>query len=230
MKDSILICFIGIDGSGKTTQAKALFYWLKKSDIDVRYTWNRFDPKLMKIVEAFAKVVFSKPDISNFDRYENFLGKKKMILKNRFIGLLYQTYMVSEYLLYVLFKLRPESSSGRVVICDRYVHDLATLLAMELGYTNEQLFKLFHFLMAFTPKPTVIFLLDLPEEIAYKRKTEQPKRILKEKREAYLALGRFYNTVKIDGSKNFYEINKQIKGVINDLLSVKSEHITIKKL
>lgn len=223
MKNSIFICFIGIDGSGKTTQAMSLFHWLKGLDVDAEYIWNRFDPKLVKIAEAFARVIFSKPDISDFGPYENFLNRKKMILKNRFIGSLYQTYMLSEYLLYVLFRLRPESSSGKVIVCDRYVHDLAALLAMELGYTDEQLFRLFHFLMAFTPKPTVIFLLDLPEEIAYQRKTEQPKAILKEKREVYLALGRFYNTVKIDGSKNFYEINKQIRSIVNGLLSVKSE-------
>ena len=41
------ICFIGIDGAGKTTHAKALAKIMEKNGVKCKYMWCRFEPFLI---------------------------------------------------------------------------------------------------------------------------------------------------------------------------------------
>ena len=60
-KKPFMICLIGMDGSGKTSQALALNKYLKDYGISNKYVWGRWDPIIFKpIIRIVQKVLFYK--------------------------------------------------------------------------------------------------------------------------------------------------------------------------
>jgi len=54
---AILICFTGIDGSGKTTLAKMLVEGMKKEGIKSKYVYNRSKPFVTKPIMDVGKIL-----------------------------------------------------------------------------------------------------------------------------------------------------------------------------
>jgi dTMP kinase len=49
-KKGLFICFVGIDGSGKTTLAQALVERARVQGIEIEYTWCKFESSLFKLL------------------------------------------------------------------------------------------------------------------------------------------------------------------------------------
>ena len=68
MKRACLVVFTGIDGSGKTTQAKLLVDWLHKDGKTVSYVWCRWEPFLVRpLIKIWKSKVTKSSDKSNSD-------------------------------------------------------------------------------------------------------------------------------------------------------------------
>jgi dTMP kinase len=66
-------------------------------------------------------------------------------------------------------------------------------------------------LLKLIPVPDVSFLIDVPEEVAFNRKNDVPDiAYLKERRSNYLKVGKWFNMIVIDGSKNIIEVESSI--------------------
>jgi dTMP kinase len=67
-------------------------------------------------------------------------------------------------------------------------------------------------MLDFAPPPDLIFLIDLPESIAFQRKDDTPSLYyLKERREIYRWLSREYKMEVIDGTKSMAEVEAEVK-------------------
>jgi dTMP kinase len=61
------------------------------------------------------------------------------------------------------------------------------------------------------PKPDLVFLVNLPEEVAYQRKDDIPSvDYLKKKRAVYLRMEKKYKMTIIDGSKELADLKNVI--------------------
>ena len=214
-KKPFLVCFIGIDGSGKTTQAKALVRALEEHGIRSKYVWNRFEPRLTKPFMLAGKALFfrGKGMLQNYAEYSN---TKKRLFQNPIIAILYQYLVLLDYLAQAVIHVRLPLLRGKNLVCDRYAHDTVADLAVDFGYsikTTSRLNRLLYLL----PKPDIVFLIDVHEEIAYQRKDDVPSiEHLKERREIYLAMRK--GVIMLDGSKGDAELESlvldKVKGVI----------------
>jgi dTMP kinase len=62
------------------------------------------------------------------------------------------------------------------------------------------------------PKPDLIFLVDVPEEIAYQRKDDVPSMdYLKVRRNSYLDIGEGYDMRLLDGCKDLTELKERVQ-------------------
>lgn len=206
-----LICFIGIDGSGKTTIAKLLVRYLKDMGINSNYFYGRYVPMLSKPLVILGKYVLLKnQNIKQYKDYSN--NKKRAITRYRSLSLLYINILLADYRIQLFFKIIAPRMLGKVVVCDRYIYDT---VINDIPRVNDNLSNIkchVDGLFNIAPKPDLVFLIDIPLELAYQRKDDTPSLdYLEERKKIYDYLAREYKMHIIDGTQSINELMAQIK-------------------
>ena len=220
-RNNFFICFTGIDGSGKTTLAKSLVVVMKRKGIECRYVYNRFNPFMLKPFIIVARALFLRgTDV--FEDYTEDCNAKKKLFKNRFLSVIYQSFLLFDYSFQIFLKVKIPLMLGRNIICDRYIYDtVCTDLAVDLNYSEKKTMDILRKCLYLFPKPDMIFLIDVLEEVAYGRKGDVPSvDYLKDRRNIYLEIGREHEMMILDGTQDLAELkdvvgNKVIEYVEN---------------
>ena len=211
-----LICFTGIDGTGKTTLSKELVELLNEKGIKCKYVYARLNPFILKPFILLGGLVFlRRGEISeNYFEYSN--TKRRAIEKYSFLSRIYQQILLFDYVLQIFFKVKLPLIFGKNIVCDRYIYDtVITDLSVDMNYSKDKTMCLLDATFRFSPKPDITFLIDVPEEIAYQRKNDTPSMgYLKERREIYLEVGKEYEMVILDGYRNLSDLKIVIKNKV----------------
>lgn len=217
LRKPMFICFTGIDGSGKTTLAKGLVESLNKKGIRCQYVSAKLDPFILKPFIWVGRLIFLRGK-SMFNNYSDYSGTKKETIRNHpLLSGIYQQISLFDYSLQTLLKIRLPLFLGKNVVCDRYIHDVVVNLAVELDYPDGKLRIILNKCLQMYPKPDLIFLADVPEEIAYQRKDDVPSlEYLKERRQIYLDIQRECNMINIDGCKTTAELENMVQDFIKE--------------
>lgn len=211
MKKGKFICIIGIDGSGKTTQAKKLQMNLQNQGVQCKYVYGRIIPLFPRPFMFLGRKIFLK-DSNIYTDFNNYSSKKKEVFKNKFLSKTYQNFIIFDYLVQVFVKIKIPLLFGFTLVSDRYAYDtIITDLSVDLNYSDEVLRNMLINLFKVIPAPDIVFLIDVPEEIAFGRKDDVPDiNYLRERRNTYLKVANWCNLIIIDGSRTLYEIEKLI--------------------
>ncbi len=201
MKKSLFITFEGIEGCGKSTQARMLKEFLLREGKRVFLTREPGGPK---IAEKIREILLS-------------VENKKMLPQ-------------TEVLLYMAARSQhtgewiiPELEKGKIVISDRY-YDSTFAYQGAARKIDGKLIDTIRRYATFGLVPDITFLVDLPEEIGLSRilakdadRLEQESMEFHKKvREGFLDLAnkepeRF---VVLDGNKSIKEIHKNVISII----------------
>jgi thymidylate kinase len=221
-RNNFLICFTGMDGSGKTTHAKTLAKVMEEHGIKNKYVWNRFEPSIvLRPFMAIASVLFlhGRDVFGNYIEYSN---SKKRLFRNHFLSAMYQYIVLVDYYLQILLRIKIPLIFGKTIICDRYVYDTIVDLTVYSHYTNAKIKNMLKNLFYLLPKPNLIFLIDLPEVVAFQRKEDTPSiEYLRERRDIYLHIGKEQGMVILDGSKELNELEGLIRKEVFGELKIK---------
>ena len=203
----------GVDGCGKTTQAKMLVDRLKKEGYEAMYVQPIFI--LLNIltrsknndVAPISPRKARTSQMSNSDKHgKTFLSKKL------FMGLLGYPYALATYL-FMKFYL----SRNKIVVCDRYFYQFFFDL---FGNWSEKVIKFF-------PRPDITFFLDGDLDLLYSRMDDSfdahvSKDYYSMVINLYRRISQKYSFIQIDANLN--------KEVINDIIfmyltkKMKGEH------
>lgn len=209
----VLICFTGIDGSGKTTLSKDLVVSLNQKGVKCKYVYARLNPIILKpFIIIGGRIFLRKENISyNYSDYSS--TKKTAIKKHSFLSGFYQKILLFDYTIQIFFKVKLPLVFGKNVVCDRYVYDtVITDLSVDMRYSKDKVLELINKSHRFFPEPDITFLIDVPEEIAFRRKNDTPSlEYLKDRRERYLEVGREYNMMLLDGSQTLEQLKDEIE-------------------
>jgi thymidylate kinase len=195
-----LVCFIGIDGSGKSTVARALTCALEERGMKSRYVWGGFTSSFVALrpFVAVAKALLFHGD----EHYEDSQTKGR-VLKSTSWSTLYQYLALADYILQATFRIRLPLALGWNVVCDRYVHDLVASIGVLLDYPMDRTLALLRRCLVLLPTPHHIYLLDLPESLAYQRKDDIVSLdFLRTRREVYLEMARRNDIAVVDASSS----------------------------
>lgn len=216
MKTPTFICFTGIDGSGKTTLAKSVAERLNNNGTEYKYIYNRLAPFLLKPFIIIAQTLFLRGKGSRNNYAEYSATKRKATRKNP-LSHLYQWLLLLDYCFQTLLKVKIRLMTGQSIICDRYVYDtIATDLAIDFEYSGEKIKQTLNRFFRLFPKPDLIFLVDVTEEIAYQRKNDIPSiDYLRERREVYLKMSKECEMIILDGSKDIAELQSEVEARIH---------------
>ena len=212
-RKGILICFTGIDGSGKTTLAKSLANAMNEQAIESRYVWGGFESfMLLRPFAAIAKtLIFYK---RKRDTYMENYDTKGLTFKNPFLSKLYHYLVLFDYIFQIFFKIKVPLMLGKKIVCDRYIYDIVVSMGVILDYSDNEIEKLLKKCLHIVPKPYLVFLIDLPEEIAYQRNL--PKHdissvtYISERRKIYLNISEEYEMTLLDGTKKPRDLESEV--------------------
>lgn len=158
LKKGILIVFEGIDGSGKTTQAKLLLRKLRSQSLDVLYFR---EPSKSKWGRQIKKKALSPDSISPEQELELFQKDRTENVKNN---------------------LRPALKKRKIVILDRYYFSTIAYQGSK-GIDPQRIRRMNE---EFAPMPDLVFILDIDPREGLKRIQDRKKKDRLFEREEYL--------------------------------------------
>ncbi|MCX7625487.1 MAG: dTMP kinase [Candidatus Sumerlaeaceae bacterium] len=142
VRGGLLLAFEGIDGAGKTTQAKAAVEELKRRGFDAVYLREPTDgPHGMKLRQLMAA---GRDTVSPREEFELFLADR--------------AYDVEHH-------IKPALDTGKIVCIDRY-YPSSMAYQGALGLDPEEIRRANE---SFAPRPDVILLFRLPVEVGTAR-------------------------------------------------------------
>jgi len=197
-----LISFEGIDGSGKSTQARKLYEFLKEESYEVSLYR---DPGSTPLAEQIREVIinYTMDPITELLLFES--ARSSLVWE----------------------KILPDLSSGKIVIVDRFI-DSTTAYQGYGREINLGTVSILNHVATRGRKPDLTFILNLPLELALQRLKEQKTKFeepnyLKKVRDGYLQI--FYSEKErdirlIDASRSEEEVFEEIKAITLERLKV----------
>ena len=206
------ICFVGTDGAGKTTLAKA-FNHKQKRRLEYQYfDGGLYYTYLMRPIRKLAATRKLKKEnkFKDFEKYQT--AKKEVINSTSFHKILYAGFLLFDYGLLVFVKVTLPMLCGRRITAARYVYDLAIKFKIFLNLNDEQAHKLIRRFTAVFPNPDYVFFIDVPEEVALERKDDVPSlSYLTERRRLFHSIMQPYMTAVLDGRRPINELVDEVE-------------------
>jgi dTMP kinase len=221
-----LICFTGIDGSGKTTQAKLLVDRLNSMGVRSVYVWSRAEVRTIRNILLFmgrmALGTSARKIASNKKSYSEYQSRKSRLMENSLVRVPWSVLAYIEHLIQINLDIRPKVREGFVVVCDRYLWDSNIDIAVLNNRKAEWLLSgLNRFMWKLIPTPVLSFFVDIPPEEAMKRKNDIPSLDYVRKRaELYRYLSKHNSWIVIDGCEAAVAIQNKILHTVKNHLDV----------
>jgi thymidylate kinase len=223
-RQGMLFCFTGIDGSGKTTQARLLVDWLASRGVKSIYVWSRGEVLAIRriLLSAGRRAVGTseRKIASDQNNYREYQSRKSRLMSNRWVRNLWAVMTQIEHLVQINRDIRPKLRQGYTVVCDRYLWDSTIDMAVLNNQDHQSLLGNINKLMwKFVPKPTITFFIDIPPEEAMKRKDDIPSfDYVKKTADFYRFLSQQYSLSLVDGSEDITAIKENIRNAVTNLL------------
>jgi len=219
-----IIYISGIDGCGKTTQAKLLVDILIKNGINAEYMWLRWEPTLKKLLN-FTRVLAIKNNSNGIGlkekeniQYNKWTNIKKKVLSNIIPRKLWLFYACNDY--YYSCKRKIHNVDAELIVLDRYIYDFIIDQAINLNISHRDCFALIQNKKLSKFKfPDLNIILDIPSNIAYQRKMNGTSiNHLKVRGAYYQNMFNSENTVHFDGTESLPSLKKKILNCVNSFL------------
>tara|TARA_B100001971_G_C18150567_1_gene515600 strand:+ start:230 stop:925 length:696 start_codon:yes stop_codon:yes gene_type:complete len=148
----MIVAFMGVGGSGKTTNARLFYQLLKKANIEVEYR-TEFDYVILKPITRLIEK--KMPSVRS--QFTEISSKKKPSY--------FKLWPFILWLDFLLLWLSIRFNSKKTFVFDRYIHDF--LPAWEFLDYNNKIMRLFYLKF---PKPDIVFYIDVDPKVAVDRK------------------------------------------------------------
>jgi thymidylate kinase len=195
LKSTLVISFMGVDGSGKSTLIKKLNERLKKSSL--------------KIKNLHLRPYFFLTDTStvNSNPHDQKLPSSQLISLIK---------ILKWFFIYHIFFIMNLNKKNQLIIFDRYAHDL---LIDKIRYRFNLPKKLTKLILNLFPKPHLWIVLKAPIKVIEKRKKELSTKELKRQMNEYINFSKKKkNVIILDTNnkkyKNISLIIKKMKDIV----------------
>lgn len=193
----MLLCFIGTDGSGKTSHAKNLNRFLLDKGYSSKYVRAASRPILLYPFIAFARIFGFWKSVKRGAWTDPLEMAKPTVRKG--LGRVYRLLLFVDFEITTFLKVRVQMMFTQVLICDRYIFDLL----MELLLSDLDSANFTKMMLAANPTPKRTFFLNAPLQVVIRRRPEFSEENLRRKQEVYQEFARIFGFTVIDTSNPF---------------------------
>jgi dTMP kinase len=222
-----LIVLMGLDGSGKSTQAEHLRDWLRAGGAAAETVWMRGESYLARPVLAVGKAILRAPKESKRGEgvraggeYEAYVAGKNSVFGNRFLRRVWTGLTLVD--LYITFRIafRRLPRNTKVVVLDRYIYDSFVDLDTAFGGCGGEALRLLRSAAArIFPAPDLVVLLEVAPQEALRRKTDIPSvGYLEERETVYRSIAAAVGAVSVDAGKPLEEVQLRIREIVKGAL------------
>lgn len=202
----------GVDGTGKSTQARALMALLEAEGTPARQVWLRFPRFLTIPLLIYARLRgYSRREVVNGHEHGYWHFESSWLMSKVFPWVL-----LLDTALLALIKVYVPLGLGSVVVCDRFVVDtLADLMAGldDVCFDEGLPGRLF---LALLPRHSQVVVLDLDTETARRRSPElEGDRSHSKRRGVYLEIARRRHFPVVSAASPVEEVTSQLIDRIN---------------
>lgn len=210
MSESRLICIIGPDGAGKSTQAEMLLKSLSHQGHDCEYRWLGFNHYLSLPLLGVARLV-GLSEIETLDSgrevgYHHF-ERSKLVTK------LYPVLLLVDTLLaYLVAVAWPRNQLNKSLVCDRFIHDTVVNIMLSTDQPDFIDTVVCNLYFRLVPDDAEVFVLMADEETLRNRRDDvEADRNISEKIRYYQILADRLDLPVIDSSKSPELIHREIQ-------------------
>jgi len=207
----VIICFNGIDGSGKSLQAHALVERLNGAGYPAVYAWLGGESPVTRPLIRLGQRLLRAPTVQlTLERrsdagtqYRAYIGATRRLFRRRAIRDLWLHISLLEHACEIWLAVLPHLRRDRIVVCDRYLYDTIINVAVLSGADATALSRLLRVPALYRRvRPDKWFLLDVPFQVAFERKDDIPDMLYLARRvPLYRAAGRALGMQVIDGTQ-----------------------------
>lgn len=194
-RSGAVIAIEGIDGAGKTTQAKRVVRRLKSLGYRAAYTSEPTNTRIGRLIKKELSGRITNPH------------KQALLFAADRIDHVYRV-------------IRPLMEKGFIVVCDRYLYSSFAyqgVLTRDVGWVRE--------INRMAPPPSLAILIDVPVAVALKRKRRfrgfENAQLLEAVRAAYLTLLEEGLMVSVDGNRDVAEVERDLLSIISSRLGIR---------
>jgi thymidylate kinase len=222
-----LIVLMGLDGSGKSTQAELLSKHLNERGIKTQAVWMRGECYLTLPLLKIGKALLRAPretkrgeGIKAGRDYQRYVTAKHSLFRSGLLRAIWRTLTVIDRYITLKVAFSKIDKHVEVVILDRYFYDMLIDIDSAFGSGGAEMKRLLKSpLLRLFPPPDKVILLEITPEVAMKRKDDIPSMdYLVGRYRPYDMLASSINAKRIDASRAIEEVRadveKEIQGVI----------------
>ncbi|MFX0209712.1 MAG: nucleotidyltransferase family protein [Candidatus Hodarchaeota archaeon] len=208
-QEPYLITFTGLDGSGKTTQARLLNEVLRKCEIKTKYIWGRAGySHFLETIKTIPRKIWRVKEQKNSIVPHSTV--KSTLFKSPPIKFLWSTIITMDMLVRYYFPVRLALLNKRIVICDRYFWDSLVDLAIRFNDSDFQIRPVSKFLRRALPTPNLSFFLDISAENVLPRSDEPFLSNLKIREQFYSNAAQGAALIKLDATEGTEDLSDKV--------------------
>lgn len=218
------VCFMGLDGSGKSTGIEYARKTLAERGVRVRVVRAAYVVKVMSVFTKLGKKILMKGNSDPFSGdYKEYL--EKMRKKANSGGIYYKIFSAMttfEFKMQIFFNITLRRLFGQTLLVDRYIYDNAVTYAANMGLGEDYMRKTIEGKWKRAPKPAKIIYIKTPIDVCLSRKDDIPDPLYLEIRKPlYEKISDMYGATVISGDDGLERMQNEIMEAIDSVLDTK---------
>ncbi len=216
MKNPI-ICFMGLDGSGKSTGIEYVYEQLKSYGVKVKIVRAAYVVQAMSLFVKIGKKLLLKKENSPFKGdYRAYLENMRKQSQKGAAYRVFSALTKLEFNAQIFFRIKLNHRFGTALLVDRYIYDNAVTYAANLGLGREYMEKTVSQKWKRAPKPDMIIYIKTPVEVCLSRKDDIPDPLYLEIREPlYTEIADMYGAVTVAGDQDKQKMLEEVMDHVN---------------
>lgn len=214
------ICFMGLDGSGKSTGIEYARRTLEERGVRVKVVRAAYVVKVMSFFVKVGKKLLLKEKSDPYGGdYKSYLEGLRRQSRKGFAYRVFSALTTFEFKCQIFFNITLQRLFGRTLLVDRYIYDNAVTYAANLGLGEEYMRETIEKKWRRAPKPARIIYIKTPVEVCLSRKDDIPDPLYLEIREPlYQRIAEMYDARVISGDDGLSRMQNEIMAEVDSVL------------
>jgi len=207
-----MICFMGLDGSGKSTSIEYAYQHLKDAGYRVEVVRAAYVIKYLRPIIHLGKKLLMKHESDPYGGdYKAYLEKMRKQSKKKGVYRVFSALTTMEFKLQIFFSITLKRLFGTTLLVDRYVYDNVVTYATNLGLGEDYIKDTMEHKWKRAPKPDLLVYIKTPVDVCCSRKNDIPDPLYLEIREPlYDKVADLYGATIISGNQELENMTREV--------------------